>query len=218
MNGDTSLIQTGTAQATSNGETSYYDWYEILPSYAVEIGTVSPGDHMVASVQKLTSATWTIAITDVTTGSVFSEPFSYSGAASSAEWIEEAPLINNAQSTLADFGSASFSSIADTNSGSSPVTQTPVEMINSGGSVIASPGSIASNAFTITYRGPVPPRPAVDNHQRLGQSFVKHSWRCGHLLCLRHVGQWNTDGQCHVHQRRHCAVHHRGPGGWLRLV
>ncbi len=157
VNGDTSLIQTGTSQATSNGETSYYDWYEILPSYAVEISTVSPGDHMVASVQKLSSGTWTIAITDVTTGSVFSEPFSYNGAASSAEWIEEAPLINNAQSTLADFGSASFSSIADTNSGSSPVTQTPVEMINTGGSVIASPGSIAGNAFTITYRGPVPP-------------------------------------------------------------
>ena len=81
VNGDTSLIQTGTSQATSNGETSYYDWYEILPSYAVEISTVSPGDHMVASVQKLSSGTWTIAITDVTTGSVFSEPFSYNGAA-----------------------------------------------------------------------------------------------------------------------------------------
>ena len=47
-------------------------------------------------------------------------------------------------------------------------------MINTGGSVIASPGSIAGNAFTITYRGPVPPVVQSTTTTRLGQSFVKH--------------------------------------------
>jgi hypothetical protein len=159
--GNSSLIQTGTAQETSGGATSYYDWYEILPAYAIEIGTVTPGDRMLASVQEVTSGTWTIAITDLTSGSAFSQPFSYSGPGSSAEWIEEAPTINGQQSTLADFGSASFSSIADTKSGPSAVTQTPIDMINSGSSVIASPGSIANNAFTVTYSGPVPTPPVV---------------------------------------------------------
>ena len=162
--GDTSLIQTGTAQETSNGSTSYYDWYEILPSYAVEVGSVSPGDHMTASVQQVTMGTWKIAITDVTSGSGFSRQFPYTAPDSSAEWIEEAPTINGDQSTLADFGSASFSSVADTTSGLTAVVPTRLDMVNaSGTSVIASTGTIAGNAFTITYTGPVPTLPVVQS-------------------------------------------------------
>jgi hypothetical protein len=161
--GDSSLIQTGTAQETSSGATDYYDWYEILPAYAVVIGSVTPGDHMTASVQEVTAGTWTIAITDITSGSVFSQQFAYSGAASSAEWIEEAPTINGVQSTLADFGSASFSGVADSNSGSTSVTQNPIDMINSSHSIIASPGSVVNNAFTVTYDGPVPTPPVVQS-------------------------------------------------------
>jgi hypothetical protein len=162
--GDTSLIQTGTAQETSGGATSYYDWYEILPNYAIEVGSVSPGDHMTASVQQVTTRTWKIAITDVTSGSAFSQQFSYSAPDSSAEWIEEAPTINGDQSTLADFGSASFSSVADTTSGLTAVTPTRLDMVNSSGtSVIATTGTIAGNAFTITYTGPVPTAPVVQS-------------------------------------------------------
>ena len=86
-------------------------------------------------------------------GNVFSQEFAYSGPGSSAEWIEEAPTINGQQSTLADFTTARFTSITDTNSGSTAVSQTPIDMINSRGSVIASPGAIANNAFTVTYDG-----------------------------------------------------------------
>jgi hypothetical protein len=150
---DSSLIQAGTGQDTVNGATSYYAWYEILPNYATEVGTVTPGDHMVASIQEVSSGTWEIAITDITSGSVFSQQFSYNGAGGSAEWIEEAPTINSQQSTLADFGSESFSCIADSTSGSSAVTQTPLEMVNTNRGVIASPGTIANNAFTNTYHG-----------------------------------------------------------------
>jgi hypothetical protein len=167
--GDASLIQTGTAQETSGGATSYYDWYEIItpsdPAPAMTIGAVSPGDHMTASVQEVTPGTWMIAITDVTSGNVFSQQFPFSAPESSAEWIEEAPTVGGAQSTLADFGSASFSSIADTNSGSPAVVPTQLDMVSNTNhtSVIAFPGSIANNAFTITYSGPVPPPPVVQS-------------------------------------------------------
>jgi hypothetical protein len=162
-NGDNSLIQTGTAQETSGGETDYYDWYEILPAGAIPISTVSPGDHMGASVYELVPGTWMISITDNTSGSVFTQPFAYSAADSSAEWIEEAPTLNaNQQSTLADFGSASFSNMADTNSNPSSVTPTSLDMINRAGDTIASPGSIANNAFTVTYSGPLPAPPVVE--------------------------------------------------------
>jgi hypothetical protein len=168
-NGDTSLIQTGTAQETGGGATTYYDWWEIItasdPAPAVTIAVVSPGDHMTASIYEVTAGTWMMAITDVTSGSAFSQPFSYSGTGSSAEWIEEAPTINNDQSTLADFGSASFSNMADTHSGSPAVAQTQLDMVSSSNSndVIATPGSIANNAFTITYTGPVPTAPVVQS-------------------------------------------------------
>jgi hypothetical protein len=166
QSGDTSLIQTGTAQQTSGGETSYYAWYEILPAYATEINmAITPGDHMTASVQEVTSGTWKIALTDNTSGIAFSQQFSYSAPDSSAEWIEEAPTINSDQSTLADFGSASFSNMADTNSGSPAVVSTQLDMVSSANhsSVIASSGSIANSAFTITYTGPVPTAPVVQS-------------------------------------------------------
>jgi hypothetical protein len=158
---DSSLIQTGTAQDTDNGVTSYYAWYEILPDYAVEVGTVSPGDHITASVQEMAVSSWKITITDVTSGIVFSQSATFNGPGGSAEWIEEAPTINGSQSTLADFGSASFSSLAETSTGSTSVGQTALEMVNTSGGVIASPGSVANSAFTVTYRGPVPIPPTT---------------------------------------------------------
>jgi hypothetical protein len=153
---NTSLIQTGTSQDTSNGTTSYDDWYEILPANETVIGAVSPGDHMTASVNENSPGTWTIAIDDTTSGQNFSRAFAYSGPQASAEWVEEAPTVDGQQSNLADFGTAHFTGIAETNSGSSSVVQSPVDMINGGGTVIASPGAISGNSFTITYDGSAP--------------------------------------------------------------
>lgn len=151
---NTSLIQTGTSQDTSNGTTSYEDWYEILPANETVIGNVSPGDHMVASIDESSPGTWTITIDDITSGQSFLQLFAYSGPQTSAEWIEEAPTVSGSQSTLADFGTAMFTSTTDTNSGSSSVVQSPVDMINGGGTVIASPGATSGNSFTDTYDGP----------------------------------------------------------------
>jgi hypothetical protein len=154
------LIQTGTAQDSYSTGTDYYDWYEIItpsdPAPETVIGNVAPGDHMLASVAEVIPGTWRIAITDSTSGLVFSQQFSYAGPLASAEWIEEAPTINSQQSTLADFGSAQFTNISAGHSGSPAVTQTPLDMVNGSGSVIASPGSVTGNAFTITYDGPGP--------------------------------------------------------------
>jgi hypothetical protein len=163
---DSSLIQTGTAQETTGGATNYYDWYEILPNYATEISAVSPGDHMTASINEVTAGSWMLDITDVTSGNIFSQPFSYSGTGGSAEWIEEAPTIvvngNSVQSTLADFGSLAFSNLADAHSGSPAVTQNQLDMVNSSYNVIATTGAIVNNAFTVSYTGPVPTAPTVE--------------------------------------------------------
>jgi hypothetical protein len=155
--GNSSLIQTGTAQDTSAGATDYFAWFEILPDPAIRIGAVSPGDHMQASVEQGLGTSWVITITDVTSGATLSEPVQYNGPLSSAEWIEEAPTVGGQQSALANFGSAQFTNISErTNPSSSPVTHNAVDMIanDSTHTVIASAGPLANNSFTITDTSP----------------------------------------------------------------
>jgi hypothetical protein len=147
---NSSLIQAGTTQASSPGDTNYFAWYEILPSAAMEVYSVSPGDQMEASVQKDSPGEWTISITDETSGQSFSNQFSYSGPQSSAEWIEEAPTVGNEVAALADFGAVPFTNISETPTSSIQVTQTAVDMVNSTRSnVIATPCAIANTSFSI---------------------------------------------------------------------
>jgi hypothetical protein len=147
---NSSLIQTGTAQDTSNGAATYDDWYEILPANETLIGRVSPGDHIQASINEDSPGTWTIAIADVTSGQSFSQAFAYSGPGTSAEWIEEAPKVNGQQSDLANFGTAQFTGLAWAGSNPSSVVNTTLNMTDSSGNVIASSGAIANNAFTMS--------------------------------------------------------------------
>lgn len=145
---NTSLIQAGTAQDTANGTTTYDDWYEILPANEALVASVSPGDHIQASITEDSPGTWTIAITDSTSGQGFSQAFAYSGPGTSAEWIEEAPAVDGQQSALANFGTAQFSGMAFSSSNPSPVADSTVNMV--GGSGNASSGAIAGNSFTIS--------------------------------------------------------------------
>jgi hypothetical protein len=167
-----SLIQTGTAQDTSAGTTDYFAWYELLPRAAVQIGQVAPGDQMQATIVEDSPGLWTITIDDLTAWTApYSKTVSYSTAGDTAEWIEEAPNVNGQQSTLADFGSAQFTDIGVTDSGS-PVTQSPVNMLNPAGtSTIAIPGPVSGNSFTVTYVGPVvtsPGPPAMHGYWLVG--------------------------------------------------
>jgi hypothetical protein len=155
--GNSSLIQTGTAQQTSNGSTSYFAWYEILPANAITIGGVSPGDLIRASVAQAFPGTWTIALTDLTSNQAASFSVPYSGPEASAEFIEEAPTVSGQQSALANFGTATFTNISSTNSNPSAVQTTGIDMIDGGGHVIATPGAISNNSFTVTDDSPSAP-------------------------------------------------------------
>jgi len=102
------LIQTGTEQDFVNGRAQYAAWWEILPAPETLIPsiTVSPGDHMSASITS--GALWTITITDTTTGLSFTTQQPYGGPGTSAEWIEEAPTVGGRVATLAHYGSTVF--------------------------------------------------------------------------------------------------------------
>ena len=111
--GEKSLIQTGTAQQSVKGVASYYAWYELLPNRAVRIPDfpVMPGDEVLASVKLVdrNANSWTIEIRDLTRGTNFSKNVMYRSSRLSAEWVVEAPSLGGEITTLADFGSVTFS-------------------------------------------------------------------------------------------------------------
>jgi hypothetical protein len=96
------LIQVGTEQDSYFGRTEYSAWWEILPAPAVRINSfrVRPGDHITATIKKVSSTKWQISMSNAGHGS-FTTTRTYSGKGTSAEWILEAPLVNFQQSTLA---------------------------------------------------------------------------------------------------------------------
>lgn len=73
---------------------SYSAWWEVitptneLPEEDFNM-TVRPGDAISASVTKGSGSTWTMKLTDSTTGVSKSKSYSFNGPASTAEWIQE---------------------------------------------------------------------------------------------------------------------------------
>jgi hypothetical protein len=95
---DSTLIQTGTEQDVSaNGTSSYSAWWEVIPAPSLTISkfTVSPGDHMHASIAEVVanSNVWKITLQDLTRGESFSKTVPYTSTHATAEWIEETPLL-----------------------------------------------------------------------------------------------------------------------------
>ena len=111
-NGDNTLIQVGSEHDSISGQAVYSLWYEMLPADSIVIQNiaVSPGDKISGAITLLdaNSDNWLISIEDVTTGQGFSQNFVYNSSRLSAEWILERPTLNNQLSTLATFGSITF--------------------------------------------------------------------------------------------------------------
>lgn len=115
---DSTLIQCGTRQDSVGGQTTYSAWYELLPGNSVRIRqiSISPGDQMQATIKlaDVTSDSWFLNITDVTTGRSFQNTFTYASSQLSAEWILERPNVNNVLSSLADFDKVTFTNCTAT--------------------------------------------------------------------------------------------------------
>jgi hypothetical protein len=107
---NSNLIQTGTEQDFYQGAAHYNAWWEILPAAETPISTltVHPGDRMTASITKGSGSSWTIAISDTSTGQSFSTVQTYTGPQSSVEWVQEAPSIGGHVATLAQFSQTTF--------------------------------------------------------------------------------------------------------------
>ncbi len=107
---DNTVEQTGTDSDCSNGNPTYYAWYEFYPNPSHNILTVYPGDIMFAEVS-YSGGQFTVTITDETPAhyGTFTKKAKVSSAKrSSAEWIAEAPSSLFGILPLADFGTSYF--------------------------------------------------------------------------------------------------------------
>jgi hypothetical protein len=146
---DNTLIQTGTEQDVSaTGSTSYSAWWEVIPGPSLSISnfTVSPGDHMHASLSEAVanSNVWTVTIKDVTRNETYSTTVPYSSTHGTAEWIEETPLLlgtNAGFAALPNLTTPAFD-LATTNGQSANLKSSEqMQLINSSGAVIGSPSA-----------------------------------------------------------------------------
>jgi hypothetical protein len=161
-----SLIQTGTAQNTGPdfGGNQYLAWVELLPGTEEPIGNsselapVEPGDTMQASILEGSTDVWTIALNDVTQDWSFSQQFSYSTPGTTAEWIEEAPTVNGSVSTLADYGSTTFTNLGVGGTDVSAAVTTPVVLEAASGAIVSYPSDLNSSgtSFSLFYGSPPP--------------------------------------------------------------
>ena len=158
-NGD--LIQTGTFAQYVKGKASYGVWWEILPSSGTTIHErIEPGDTISASiVENKTTKLWTITISDGHWK--FVKTAHYSGKGQSAEWIVEAPLIEGANSLLADTSVVTFGDL--TVNGATPrLVASDAGRMRQGGKIIEmpSPPAASGKAFAMAYGAKPPPPPS----------------------------------------------------------
>jgi hypothetical protein len=146
---DSTLIQTGTEQdVDATGVPSYSAWWEIVPAPSISISnmTVSPGDHMHASISELANDAnvWNITIQDVTKNESFSTTVPYPSTHATAEWIEETPLeigTNAGFAALPNLTNPAFSSGTVNGAAVKLTPSEEMQLIDSGGNVIGTPSA-----------------------------------------------------------------------------
>ena len=113
------VLQVGTETDCDAGTQADFAWFENYPSpVKVRSYSVRGGDSIHAELRQVRPGYWSYSLTDVTIDHVWqsSSPIAYSGPDTSVEWIVEDP--GNAQYSLTDFGSVTFSGL--TVNGSTP--------------------------------------------------------------------------------------------------
>ena len=180
--------QVGTMSETRGTTVSNYAWFEFYPSpmYQITSLTIKPGDAISASVAYTgssggsgrgffdrQSSTFTVTITDVTTGKSYTTTGTVNNAArSSAEYIAEAPSSYRGVLPLANFGTVNYgadytgvtatcyATINGVNGplGSFGTAVQSITMVTSAGATKASPSALSTDgtSFQVTWKSAGP--------------------------------------------------------------
>ena len=157
-NGDNSLIQAGFNESPDSASPSGFviqPWWEILPASETYINSVdiAAGDTVTVAIEQVNGTQWGITLTDNTNGQSFTTDQTYTGPASTAEWIVEALTVNGGVSTLAPYSPAvGFSDLGFVGS---DTTLEEVVMMQ-GGVQVSTPSVLTTDGFDVAY-GSSPP-------------------------------------------------------------
>jgi hypothetical protein len=155
------LIQAGTEADYFNGAAHYSAWWEILPAPAVTIRTLSvrPGDRMSVTITRVSSGRWRIVVKDARSGS-YATTRAYSGSASSAEWIEEAPIVSGRTTLLAAHSTIVFDH-ASLDGGNPGLVSLDAGAMIRRGFLVDTPSAPDADAdgFALAEQATSPPRP-----------------------------------------------------------
>ena len=158
---NTSLIQAGTEQDFYRGVAHYSAWWEVLPAPAVTIRSlaVRPGDRMTARIARVGTDRWRITISDARGGS-YTTVRAYAGPGTSAEWIEEAPVVGWRTAALAIHGSTAFDNATVNGTGPRLIAADGGAMI-SGDLLVDVPSwpDRDGNGFALSQQGTAPAPP-----------------------------------------------------------
>jgi hypothetical protein len=155
------LIQAGTEADYFNGVAHYSAWWEILPAPAATIRTLSvrPGDRMSVTITRVSSGRWRIVVKDARSGS-YATTRAYSGSASSAEWIEETPIVGGRTTLLAAHSTVVFDHASLDGASPNLVPQDAGAMIRRGVLVdTPSTPDADGDGFALAEQATPPPRP-----------------------------------------------------------
>jgi len=160
-NGDGSLIQAGlneTPISNNPGQFTIQPWWEILPATETYIPSVQiqPGDDVTVTIRQFAGTNWAITLSDDTNGESFTTDQTFTGSATTAEWIVEALTVNGQivplapYSPVVDFSSLGFA-------GTSASLEEMLMIQN--GSQVATPSATSPSGFSVAYGASAPPPP-----------------------------------------------------------
>lgn len=153
------LIQAGILECSLGGV--YYGgeaWWEILPADATTITTLTdltPGDHVTVTIGQVTGTAWAITVTDDTQGQSFSTVQKYTGPATSADWIVEAPVVNGSEVYLMDYTETEFSELGALGA-SSGLAQLVMKQDDA---QVSTPSALDATGFNLAYGSTAPSPP-----------------------------------------------------------
>jgi hypothetical protein len=161
LSGGGNLIQAGILECQINStEWGYEPWWEILPASATPIAATTAqlriGDDVTVSIDQVTGTEWSITLADDNTGWSFTTDQEYTGPATSAEWIVEAPSYGPDELYfLADYTETEFYGLGVTGQQN---TLTTLPMAENTDGPYSTPSTMNNIGFNLAY-GDVAPSP-----------------------------------------------------------
>lgn len=150
--GTSSVEQTGSEADCAGGSAQYGAWYEMYPQPSINIGgRVRAGDTFTSSVTTDGSGNFTLVLKDNTEGWSKTVHAHYgAGSLGSAEAVAEAPSSGGVL-PLADFGTASFSSVKVNGKTIGAYHPQAINMASGSTEKAATSGLSGGDAFSVTW-------------------------------------------------------------------